>query len=61
MEPIFETLRVAVAAMRDADVPFALGGPSTIENLELLCGPHNQRCAEFDFGDRFMSKFKRTS
>lgn len=25
-EPIFETLRIAIAAMRDADVPFVLGG-----------------------------------
>jgi hypothetical protein len=28
----------------------ALGGPSTVENLRLLCGAHNRLLAERDFG-----------
>jgi len=28
----------------------ALGGPSTVQNLRLLCGPHNRLLAERDFG-----------
>jgi Uncharacterised nucleotidyltransferase len=48
VEPIFETLRVAVAAMRDARVPFALGGsfaawarggPLPQKDLDLMVKP----------------------
>jgi hypothetical protein len=34
--------------------PFALGGPSTTENIELRCAAHNQLQADFDFGRSFM-------
>ena len=56
MEPIFETLRVAVAAMRDADVPFALGGsfaawarggPLPQNDLDLMVKPtHAEQALE---------------
>jgi hypothetical protein len=50
VEPIFETLRLAVAAMRDAHVPFALGGsfaawarggPLPQKDLDLMVKPHD--------------------
>jgi hypothetical protein len=31
-------------------VPYARGGPSTVENLQLRCGAHNQYEAELEFG-----------
>jgi hypothetical protein len=31
--------------------PFALGGPATVENTCLLCGPHNQHAARHVFGE----------
>ncbi len=37
--------------------PRALGGPNTVENLRLLCGPHNRLAAEAEFGQEFMAQF----
>lgn len=37
--------------------PHALGGPSTAENLRLLCGPHNRLLAERDFGRAHQDQF----
>jgi hypothetical protein len=31
-------------------IPFARGGPSTVDGLELRCRRHNQRAAELDYG-----------
>jgi 5-methylcytosine-specific restriction endonuclease McrA len=33
---------------------YALGGPSTLDNLELRCRPHNALAAEEDFGREHM-------
>lgn len=53
-EPIFETLRIAVAAMRDAGVPFLLGGsfaawarggPLPQNDLDLMVKPADARRA----------------
>jgi 5-methylcytosine-specific restriction endonuclease McrA len=38
------------------DVPRALGGESTPENLRLLCRAHNQLMAEREFGAAFMDR-----
>ena len=32
--------------------PWAMGGPSTAENIVLLCAAHNQYAAELDYGIR---------
>ncbi|BDG02657.1 HNH endonuclease [Anaeromyxobacter oryzae] len=37
--------------------PKALGGPSTIENVRLLCGRHNLLSARRIFGDAWMERF----
>jgi hypothetical protein len=34
------------------DWPWARGGGETVENLRLLCGPHNRLLAEREFGER---------
>jgi len=39
--------------------PAALGGPSTIDNLRLLCAAHNQLHADETFGRAHMSRFRR--
>jgi hypothetical protein len=44
----------------DHVVPRALGGPSTIGNVRLLCRAHNELAARQVFGDRLMDKFHRT-
>ncbi len=36
--------------------PFALGGPTTIENLGLLCGVHNRLEADREYGRDFMDQ-----
>lgn len=38
----------------DHIVPVARGGPSTVENLRLLCHAHNQHAAEREFGSERM-------
>ena len=40
----------------DHVVPVALGGEATVDNLRLLCGPHNQHMAELAFGMEFMEQ-----
>jgi hypothetical protein len=35
----------------------ALGGLPTLENLRLLCGPHNRLLAERDFGRAHQERF----
>ena len=39
--------------------PEALGGPSTLENLRLLCRFHNQEAAQEIFGVEWMDRYKR--
>jgi len=39
--------------------PAALGGPSTLENLRVLCEPHNKLHAEQTFGRAHMAQFRR--
>jgi len=41
--------------------PAALGGPSTIDNLRLLCAAHNNLHAEQTFGRAYMARFRRAS
>ncbi len=41
--------------------PAALGGPSTLDNLRLLCALHNALHAEQTFGHAYMARFRRTS
>jgi hypothetical protein len=36
------------------DIPFAKGGPATVENLRLVCRAHNAWFAERDFGKPLM-------
>ena len=36
--------------------PFALGGPTTAENLSLRCPAHNALAAEQDFGREFIEE-----
>jgi hypothetical protein len=38
-------------------VPYARGGPSTANNLRLLCAKHNKHTAELTYGKRHMKKF----
>jgi hypothetical protein len=37
-------------------IPFARGGPSTVDNLRLLCAKHNRYTGEMTFGKRDHSK-----
>jgi hypothetical protein len=37
-------------------VPFARGGPSTVNNLRLLCAKHNRRTAERTYGEKRIKK-----
>jgi len=39
--------------------PAALGGPSTLENLRVLCEPHNKLHGEQTFGRSRMAQFRR--
>ncbi len=38
------------------EVPFARGGPATVENLRLRCRAHNALAAERDFGREFVQR-----
>jgi hypothetical protein len=40
--------------------PWALGGPTTVENTRLACRPHNQLAARRVFGDAWMDEFAGT-
>jgi 5-methylcytosine-specific restriction endonuclease McrA len=43
----------------DHVVPRAQGGPSTIDNVRLTCGPHNLLAARLVFGDACMDRYAR--
>jgi hypothetical protein len=43
----------------DHVVPRAQGGPSTIDNIRVLCASHNQLAARRVFGDPWMDRFRR--
>jgi len=43
----------------DHVVPRALGGPSTFQNVRVLCRAHNQLAARRVFGDDWMDRFTR--
>jgi 5-methylcytosine-specific restriction endonuclease McrA len=45
----------------DHRVPRARGGPSTVENVRLLCAPHNRLEAERIFGAGFMREKRERS
>jgi hypothetical protein len=40
-------------------IPRARGGPATIENIRLLCEPHNKLAARRFFGDACMDRYTR--
>jgi 5-methylcytosine-specific restriction endonuclease McrA len=41
----------------DHIVPWAEWGPSTVENLRVVCGRHNALAARRAFGERVMSRY----
>ncbi len=43
----------------DHVVPWACGGPTTVENIRLACDRHNDLAARLVFGDEWMEKCKR--
>jgi hypothetical protein len=43
----------------DHVVPKALGGPPTLENVRVLCAPHNRLAARRVFGDAWMDRYER--
>jgi hypothetical protein len=42
----------------DHVVPFGLGGPTTADNLRVLCGPHNELAARLAYGDEWMERWR---
>jgi hypothetical protein len=42
---------------QDHVTPSALGGPTTLEGMRILCRPHNDLAARRIFGDRWMDRF----
>jgi len=44
-------------AQFDHVVPRARGGPSTVENIRILCAHHNDLAARHAFGDAWMDQF----
>jgi 5-methylcytosine-specific restriction endonuclease McrA len=42
----------------DHVIPWAEWGPSTVENLRLLCGRHNAMAAKREFGERCMRRYR---
>jgi 5-methylcytosine-specific restriction endonuclease McrA len=38
-------------------IPFGRGGPSTVDNLRLLCAKHNRDSAARVYGERHMAKY----
>jgi hypothetical protein len=40
-------------------VPWSEGGPSTVENLRLVCGRHNALAARQAFGSRWLGRYVR--
>jgi hypothetical protein len=60
----FASGEVCGSAMRleyDHVTPRALGGPSTIENVRLLCRGHNDLAARKVFGSEWMDRYSRCS
>jgi hypothetical protein len=45
----------------DHVTPRALGGPSTVANLRVLCRKHNDHAARQTFGDAWMDQYTRTA
>jgi 5-methylcytosine-specific restriction endonuclease McrA len=45
----------------DHILPRALGGPSTVDNLRVVCRAHNQLAARQAFGDEWMDRFTRAA
>jgi hypothetical protein len=43
----------------DHVVPRARGGPSTIDNVRILCRSHNDLAARLAFGDAWMDRFRK--
>ena len=41
------------------DDPFARGGTPTVDNIRLLCQPHNALLAERDFGRDFIVRMRK--
>jgi hypothetical protein len=41
--------------------PFALGGEPRVDNIFLMCGPHNRYLAELDYGRKKMDRYRRAS
>jgi 5-methylcytosine-specific restriction endonuclease McrA len=40
-------------------VPRGRGGPSTVDNCRVLCGPHNLEAARLAYGDEVMDRYAR--
>ena len=45
----------------DHVTPRAAGGPSTVDNCRILCGPHNLLAARQFYGDDWMDRFTRST
>ena len=43
--------------LAEYQIPFARGGPSTVNNLRLLCAKHNKHTAEQTYGKAHVEKF----
>jgi hypothetical protein len=43
----------------DHVLPVGLGGRATVENLRILCGPHNDLAAREVYGDDWMNQCTR--
>ncbi len=43
------------------DDPHGLGGDRSVENVRLLCGPHNFYMAEMDYGKDKMERYRRSA
>ena len=41
------------------EVPFAMGGESTVENIRLVCRLHNGHLAERDYGAEHMARYSK--
>ena len=48
-----------VGLQYDHIIPYALGGPNTVENLRLTCHAHNQLLGERIFGDKVSIHLRR--
>jgi hypothetical protein len=39
--------------------PYGQGGDRTVENIHLMCHPHNRYLAELDYGKEVMARYNR--